>query len=323
MARALRIEYEGAFYHITARGNERKRIFFSKADYEKFKDYLSIAQDKYGYLLHCYMLMTNHYHLIMETPNANMSKVMHYVNGSYTGYLNRRRKRSGHLFQGRYKAILVDVDSYLLELSRYVHLNPVRAKRVSTPEDYPYSSYGSYISSRKKDGLVHNDVILGMLSKKRSIAIKSYKDFVEKAIEEKEEDPLKDLYGGSILGGKNFIKEALSRLKDGAFLKQEVSHRRELDAAFGVDCIIDTVAGHFKESTEDVLKDRGEKRNIAIYLIKKWASMPNKQIGDLLGGLSYSAVAKANERFSAKIKNNKALKNMVNRISNKMSYVKG
>ena len=192
---------------------------------------------------------------------------------------------------------------------------------VSTPEDYPYSSYGYYISSRKKDHLVHKDVILGMLSKKRSIAIKGYKDFVEKAIEEKVEDPLKDLYGGSILGGKNFMKEVLSTLKGGVFLGQEVSHRRELDAAFGVDRITDTVAGHFKESTEDVLQDRGEKRNIAIYLIKKWTSMPNKQIGDLFGGLSYSAVAKANERFSAKVKNNKALKNRVNRISNKMSYV--
>ena len=147
MARPLRIEYKGAFYHITARGNERKRIFFSKADYEKFKDYLGKAQDKYGYLLHCYMLMTNHYHMLIETPNPNMSKLMHYLNGSYTGYINRRRKRSGHLFQGRYKAILVDADSYFLELSRYIHLNPVRANIVSNPEDCPYSSYSTYICS--------------------------------------------------------------------------------------------------------------------------------------------------------------------------------
>ena len=161
MARPLRIEYKGAFYHITARGNERKRIFFSKADYEKFKDYLRKAQDKYGYLLHCYMLMTNH--LLIETPNPNMSKLMHYLNGSYTSYINRRRKRSGHLFQGRYKSILVDADSYFLELSRYVHLNPVRANMVSNPEDYPYSSYSTYISN-KKDGLVHTDLIFGMMS---------------------------------------------------------------------------------------------------------------------------------------------------------------
>ncbi|MGV8149826.1 MAG: transposase, partial [Alkaliphilus sp.] len=126
MARPLRIEYEGALYHITTRGNERKKIYYAEADYEKFKSYLKDAQNKYGYLLHCYALMTNHYHLLIETPYANISKVMHYINGSYTSYLNKKRERSGHLFQGRYKAILVDQDSYLLELSRYIHLNPVR-----------------------------------------------------------------------------------------------------------------------------------------------------------------------------------------------------
>ncbi len=103
MARPLRIEYEGAFYHITARGNERKRIFFGKGDYDKFKEYLLEAQDKYGYRLHCYVLMGNHYHLVIETPNGNMNKVLHYINGSYANYINRKRNRDGHLLQGRYK----------------------------------------------------------------------------------------------------------------------------------------------------------------------------------------------------------------------------
>ena len=125
MARPLRIKYEGAFYHITARGNERKKIFFAKSDYAKFKEYLKEAQDRYGHFLHCYVLMSNHYHLILETPNADISKIMHYINGSYAGYINRRRRRSGHHFQGRYRSIPIDMDSYSLELSRYVHLNPV------------------------------------------------------------------------------------------------------------------------------------------------------------------------------------------------------
>ena len=99
MARPIRIEYRGAFYHVTARGNERKRIFFNKADYQKFKEYVSGAQDKFNLFLHCYMLMTNHYHLILETPEGNLTKVMHYLNGSYTNYVNRRRRRSGHLLQ--------------------------------------------------------------------------------------------------------------------------------------------------------------------------------------------------------------------------------
>ena len=193
-----------------------------------------------------------------------MSKLMHYLNGSYTGYINRRRKRSGHLFQGRYKAILVDADSYFLELSRYVHLNPVRANMVSNPEDYPYSSYSTYISN-KKDNLVHTDLILGMLSKKRGVAIKTYRSFVLSAVDKNDGDPLKNIYGGSILGGKNFIKEALGRLKEGFTLKEEVSHRRELDAAFGVERIIDTVAEYFEVSPEDVLKDKREMRNLEKY----------------------------------------------------------
>ena len=107
---------------MTARGNERGKIYYENADYEKFKDYLKNGQDKYGYRLHCYVLMTDHYHLLMEKPGGNISKIMNYINGSYTTHTNRKRKRSGHLFQGRYKAILIDRDSYLLELSRYVHL---------------------------------------------------------------------------------------------------------------------------------------------------------------------------------------------------------
>ena len=117
MAQPLRIEYSGAF--------------------------LKQAQGKYGYLLHCYVLTTNHYHLLIETPMGNLSRVMHYINSSYTNYINIKRRRSGHLFQGRYKAILIDRDSYLLELSRYIHLNPVRAKLVEKPQDYPYSSYSA------------------------------------------------------------------------------------------------------------------------------------------------------------------------------------
>jgi len=130
MARALRIQYEGAMYHVTARGNDGRKIFLGKRDYDKFKEYLGEAKEKYRFLLNAYVLMTNHYHLVVETPQKNLSRIMHYLNSSYTTYTNIKRNRSGHLFQGRYKAIVVDKDSYLLELSRYLHLNPVRAKMV-------------------------------------------------------------------------------------------------------------------------------------------------------------------------------------------------
>jgi REP element-mobilizing transposase RayT len=323
MARPLRIKYKGAYYHIAARGNERKKIFFSKADYGKFKEYLREAQDRYGCFLLCYVLMSNHYHLILETPNADISEIMHYINGSYTGYINRRRRRSGHLFQGRYKSILVDADRYLLELSRYVHLNPVRANIVKRPEDFNYSSYRSYIFKKTED-IIHRDLILGMISTRDRNPQKLYKDFVERSIEEDLEDPLKDLYAGSILGGKTFIKEALNRLEDDTVIqKEETSHRAELQVAFATDHIINAIAFYYKISSDELLRDRGEYRNIAIHLMKKWTSITNKQIGGLFGDLSYTAVSKANKRFIMKMKKDRKLRKRFDDVLKNMSHVKG
>ncbi len=141
MARQLRIEFEGAFYHITSRGNLREDVFFEDRDREKFLEILARTKERYGYLLHAYALMGNHYHLLMETPKANISQIMQNINTSYTVYVNRKYLRSGHLFQGRFKGIIVDKDEYLATLSRYIHLNPVRAAIVEKPEDYRWTSY--------------------------------------------------------------------------------------------------------------------------------------------------------------------------------------
>jgi putative transposase len=144
MARPLRIEYPGAFYHVTSRGNERKDIFKSNTDREMFLSYLASAQEKYEAVVHAYCLMSNHYHLMIETPLGNLSQIMKYINSAYTNFFNIKRKRTGHLLQGRYKAILVEADAYAAELSRYIHLNPVRAGMVRSPEEYRWSSYGYY-----------------------------------------------------------------------------------------------------------------------------------------------------------------------------------
>ena len=318
MARPLRIEYPGAFYHVTARGNERRRIFYGKGDYEKFRTYLKQAQEKYGYLLHCYVLMTNHYHLLIETPMGNLGSVMHYINSSYTNYINIKRRRSGHLFQGRYKAILIDRDGYLLELSRYIHLNPVRAKLVEKPQDYPYSSYSAYISKEKTE-IVYRDLILGMVSKSKKDAIYMYKDFVDMAIGGELEDPLKNVYGGMILGGTRFIKEALNRIEEENLDKKDISHRRALRAAYGFEEIMDSICIYFDISMDEIVRNKN-KRDIAIYLLKKHTCLTNRQIGEQFGNISYSAVAKAYWRFSERLKKDKMLRKKIAEI---MSYVKG
>jgi len=320
VARPLRIEYEGAFYHITARGNERKRIFFGKGDYDKFKEYLLEAQDKFGYRLHCYVLMGNHYHLVIETPNGNMNKVLHYVNGSYANYINKKRNRSGHLLQGRYKGILVDRDAYLLELSRYLHLNPVRAKMVERPEDYRQSSYGSYLWTQK-ESIVTTDLILGMLSGDDKVARRAYREYVEKGMDEESRNPIENVYGGVILGGKDFIKQALGTLKEAALDQAEIARRREL-RKFEIEDVIDAVCAYFKVPADRFAERGKDLRDMAIYLLKRHTSVMNREIGELFEGLTYSGVSKANQRFTVRMAGDRSLRKAVERIIVSMSNVK-
>ena len=185
MARPLRIAYPGAFYHITSRGNERKAIFKSKRDREKFLEYCKSAVLRYDAVIHAYCLMDNHYHILLETPSGNLSQIMRHINGAYTTYFNVKRSRVGHLFQGRYKSILVDIDEYAKELSRYIHLNPVRAKMVDAPAAYEWSSYNYFTGNRKPPEWLFRDFILGYFGNTNSKAEKGYKRFVERLIHKK------------------------------------------------------------------------------------------------------------------------------------------
>jgi REP element-mobilizing transposase RayT len=322
VARPLRIEYEGALYHVTARGNERGKIFFTKTDYRKFKEYLADAQIKYGFVIHCYVFMTTHYHILIETPDKNLSKIMHYLNSSYTTYINIKRKRSGHLFQGRYKAILVDRDSYLLELSRYMHLNPVRAKMVERPEEYPYSSYDAYISGNVE--LVSVAPVLSMFSKDTITARGKYRAFVESALSEEMESPLKSVYGGMILGSSSFIKDTLAQIEDEMLNKEEISHRKALQASQDSDDIISIVCERHGVTPDELLStNRNNLRKMCIYLMKRFAALTNRRIGELLGGMSGFAVAKAYQRIVMDLKTDTSLRKEMSWFENKMSRVKG
>ncbi len=314
MARSLRIEFEGAFYHVTARGNEQKAIFFTKRDYEKFREYLTEAQEKYGYILHCYVFMTNHYHLLIETPSGNLKRIMHYVNSSYTNYINIKRKRCGHLFQGRYKGIVVERDSYLMELSRYIHLNPVKAKMVAAPEDYPYSSYSSYIS-KNGESIVNSDLILGMLSENKIKVKKKYLDFVNAGIDQDLENPLKKAYAGLILGGSTFIKEVLKKIKQTDLEMEGIIARRALQGLDNGDEIIEQICKLLRVRKNDIIQSKDKThRDLAIYVLKKYTAMTNKEIGQILNGLSSVIVTKAHQRFSIKLKGDKKLNKKTQRI---------
>jgi REP element-mobilizing transposase RayT len=171
MGRPLRITYPGAHYHITARGNQQKDIFKSRRDREQFLSYLESSAIRYGAVIHAYCLMKNHYHLLMETPDGNLPEIMRHINGAYTNYHNTKRKQVGHLFQGRYMAVLIEADEYLMELSRYIHLNPVRAGITAKPEGYPWSSYLDYIGKRRAPSWLRLDAVKCISGITKSIVI--------------------------------------------------------------------------------------------------------------------------------------------------------
>jgi len=319
LARPLRIQYEHAFYHITGRGNERKKVFYTKTDYDRFKQYLQEAQVRFGFILHAYVLMGNHYHLIGETPRANLSVIMHSINGAYTTYFNKKRKRSGHLFQGRYKAILIDHDSYLLELSRYIHLNPVKAGMVEKPEDYAFSSYTSYIFS-DKEGIVSRDLIWNMTSIENAPIF--YKAFVEEAINTGE-NPFKDLYGGMILGKKQFIKDTLSILNKDLLGKDDTSARRSLKTSLSLEEIVEAIARTLHIAPQEITTRKGAYRNLALYLARKHTGFMNREIGQFFGNISHSAVAKACERFEEVIASDRTLCENLDMVKRAISNVKG
>jgi putative transposase len=322
MARPLRIAFEGAFYHVTARGNERKKIFLSHRDYEKFLSYLTDAVDKYGVILHTFVLIANHYHLIVETPRANLSSFMHSLNSAYTTYFNIKRKRAGHLFQGRYKALLIDVDNYLLEVSRYIHLNPVRAGIAERPESYRYSSYRAYIFP-KEEALIFREFLWSMVTKERKDGPRYYREFVEAALTEKLRSPFEKVFAGVILGGKPFIEEVLQRLNDRDFQKKEISYRRALGSTTSdIDEIVDLVSNQFKVSREKV-QATSPYRGYAVYLARKHTPFSNTEIGKYFGGISYSAVTKIGTRIKDRMRKDRRLREEMTKLQKGLSRVKG
>ncbi|MCM8813098.1 MAG: transposase [Candidatus Omnitrophica bacterium] len=286
MARPLRLQGENCFYHITNRGAERKKIFISERDYAKFLEYCGNAIDTYRCYVHAYCLMSNHYHLIIETSRANLSQVMQYVNGAYTVYFNRQRKKCGHVFQGRYKSLLIEKESYFLELTRYIHLNPVRAKIVDKPEGYRWSSYTAYVD-KEQPSIIDREKVSGYLGLNGA----EYRRFVLDGLGEGN-NPLKQARGGMILGSKEFIEDQIKKLES-MRSKYNVSNRRQLMRDIEPAEILKVISQETgKEVGELQKRSRGQRlRKIAIYVLRRTTAQSNEQIGAVFG-IGNSAVSK-------------------------------
>jgi putative transposase len=211
MARPLRIEYPGAVYHVTSRGNEKKLIFKDDTDRENLLNTLQHVNHRYNWTCHAYCLMTNHFHLLIETSDGNLSLGMRQLNGVYTQLFNKRHGRTGHLFQGRYKAILIQKDSHLLEVCRYVVLNPVRARMVEIPETWKWSSYLATAGKTKPHPCLTTGWVLGQFSGKRGKAEQEYRKFVQWGIGKP--TIWTAVRGQALLGEESFVEKLVDHLK--------------------------------------------------------------------------------------------------------------
>ena len=226
MARPLRIEYPGAVYHVTSRGNARQPVFADVPDRHAFLDALAEAVLRFGWRCHAYCLMGNHYHLVLETPQANLARGMRQVNGVYTQRFNRRHGQSGHLFQGRYKAILVDRDGYLLELCRYVVLNPVRAGMVRGVGQYAWSSYRATLGRVAAPDFLTIDWVLEQFATDRAAAREGYRRFVRDGL--RAPSPWEALKGQVLLGDEGFVDRLRPLLTEAAAQGEVPRHQRRL-----------------------------------------------------------------------------------------------
>ena len=213
MSRPIRIEFSDALYHVTARGDRREDIFDDDQDRLTFLATLEQVITQFNWICYGWCLMDNHYHLLIQTPDSNLSKGMRQLNGVYTQASNRRHQRVGHLFQGRFKAILVDSDAYLLELARYVVLNPVRAGIVKAPADWTWSSYRASMGLEPSPPWLAIDGLLACFAKKRSLAQQRYAQFVTEGIQV--DSPWTNLKGQVFLGDEQFVNRMQAHIQSG------------------------------------------------------------------------------------------------------------
>ena len=280
MARPIRIEYAGALYHVTSRGNRQEAIYEDDIDRQTFLSVLRQVCSTHNWICHAYCLMTNHYHLLIETPDSNLSKGMRQLNGVYTQAFNRLHNRVGHVYQGRYKAILVEKEPYLLELSRYIVLNPVRANMVRAAKDWPWSSYRATVGQAEGVGYLQTEWILAAFGKRKSSAIEKYKAFVAEG--RGQPSPWTLLKNQVYLGDDEFVAKMQTLVDDDKELSEIPSSQRRP---------IPKTLSEYDVSNDD--------RNVAINHAYQSGGYTQKQIGDYFG-LHYSSVSSIIKNHNSK-----------------------
>ena len=321
MARPLRVEYPGAFYHVINRGNAGEDIFKSNRDRERFLEYLEAASERFSIRVHTYCLMTNHFHLLVETPEANLSRAVQWINVSYAVYFNIKRRRHGHLFQGRFKSLLVDADEYLKHLSRYIHLNPVRAKMVESASEYPWSSYSFFIGKSKMPKWLCGDWLLSQFGKNLRQARKNYRAFVEESDPWAMEDPGRSPVGGFILGSEDFVNWVKETFLSSEKATKEKPQLNALQSGADIEAIV-AATGETYDVDPDGILVKGKKRNlardVAIYLSRKHSCRSGKELGKYFGNISGAAIVVRSKAVADRLQTDKKLKTQIKDIEDRI-----
>lgn len=312
MARQLRLEFEGAIYHLLGRGNARQRIFASDRDRSQFLEFLRCSAERFDVAVHGFVLMANHFHLLAQTRRANLARWMHWLMVSYTVYFNLRHGRSGHLFQGRYKSFVVEGGDYLLGLSRYLHLNPVRGVvlGVGTPAErrarlraYRWSSYPGYAGLKKQWKFVEEEMVLGELRGPVAGARLRYRRFAEEGLVREIENPFEAVRWQTVLGGETFVQKIQDRIEGLRPRRREIRALRRGAVTAGPEDVVGTVAKRYQVPAKRLLERGGyglEARNVAMCMVWEKCGMSLRAIGELFGGIDYAAVAQRIRRIKAR-----------------------
>ena len=294
MSRPLRIEYPGAYYHVMNRGRGRQRIYRSPRDYQRFINLLSETCAMWGVRVHAYSLMPNHYHMVMETPGGNVSRAMRHLDGVYTQRYNREYKTDGTLFRGRYKALLIEKDGYLLQVVRYIHLNPVEGKLVRDAREHRWTSHRYYVGKEGSPPGLEVGEVLGQFHARRRAAMGLYVRFMREGIDE----GTRKLYGRgnwpSMWGSERF-KERIRKRLEREIKDYEIPQGKRERVSPTLRLIEEEVSKSYGMEVRELMgKRRGywnEARNVAIYLGRKVGGYRLIELGQRWGGLKYSSVS--------------------------------
>ena len=319
MSRPLRIEYPGAWYHVMNRGRRSEVTFPEYKDYYRFIDLLKESCELWNIHISAYCLMPNHYHLLIHTPDGNLSRCMRHINGVYTQRYNKAHGCGGQLFRGRFKSILVEGDPYLLQLVRYIHRNPVRAKLTKNTDNYKWSSHAGYLSNAKQWDWLHKDFILSMLTSETASQVNAYKHFVRM-------DDSKELLGmlespkwPPFLGGKQFLDWVKQTFFED---KREKEVPDSVHLAPDLKLINDVVCDYYSIHESNLRKTRrgvtNEPRDVAIYLTRTLRQEKLRIIGEHFGLKNYSSVSTAVDRVKSQIDKNRMFRSQVETIVRKI-----